>query len=77
MLDIGIFVHRYTGDVPAYPQWPDGIQAHAFEPVAASFFDALAGRGGWLRESYDLNSRPYTEAERKRMVSADPLQRGR
>jgi hypothetical protein len=73
--DIGILVHRFSGDV-AYPEWPGGIPASVFDPVAASFYDALAGGGGWRRESYDLVSTPFNEAERRRMTSADDLSKG-
>jgi hypothetical protein len=77
LLDVGIFVHRYTGDIPNHPAWPGGFQAHVFEPVITSFFDALAKKGGWLRESYEIDSLPTGDSERKRMVSASPLQQGR
>jgi len=45
--------------------------------VAASFFNALEGRGGWRRESYDLESRPPSDSEARRMLSANSLDRGR
>jgi hypothetical protein len=75
--DIGILVHRFSSDIRNYPEWPGGIPANVFEPVAAIFFDALAGAGGWRRESYDLISTPFSEAERRQMTSADSLSRGR
>lgn len=76
LVDIGILVHRFSDDIPGYPEWPGGLRAGVFEPVAASFMNALAGRGGWLRESYDLVSTPFSEDERRRMTSADTLEHG-
>ena len=77
LLEIGIFVHRFSGDVAGYPQWPDGTQALVFEPVAQVFYNALEGAGGWRRESYDLLSVPYNKQARRNMTSSDVLLRGR
>jgi hypothetical protein len=77
LLDIGVLAHRFTDDVEDYPRWPDGTLGSVFEPVAASFYNALAGAGGWMRESYDLRSLPFDAAARRRMTTADTLQRGR
>lgn len=76
LVEVGVLVHQYSGDKEDPPTWPDGSPAAVFEPVAASFFNALAGRGGWLRESYGVTSLPYGDAERKRMVTNNGLQRG-
>ncbi len=76
LVEVGILVHRYSGDREEPPVLADGATANVFEPVAASFFNALAGRGGWLRESYELKSTPYTESERRRMSTNHALQRG-
>ena len=76
LVEVGILVHRYTGDVAKYPVWSDGSPTYVFEPIAASFLNALAGRGGWLRESHDLLSTPYTDSERKRMTTNHALGRG-
>jgi hypothetical protein len=76
LIEVGILVHRFTGDVVEYPGWPGGVPAQVFEPVAASFFDALAGRGGWRRESYALTSLPASEPERQRVTTSDALLRG-
>lgn len=76
LLEIGVLAHRFTGDVFDYPEWPGGIQTSVFEPVASAFYNALAGRGGWRRESYDLRSVPFSDSERRAMTSADSLVRG-
>jgi hypothetical protein len=77
LLDIGVLVHRFSGDIPHYPEWPGGIPANVFEPVAAVFYNAVSGGGGWRRESYDVRSTPFDEAELRRMTSADSLGHGR
>ena len=76
LLEIGVLAHRFTGDVFDYPEWPGGLQATVFEPVASAFFNALAGRGGWRRESYDLRSVPFSRGEQRFMTTADTLVRG-
>ena len=76
LLEIGVLAHRFTGDVFDYPEWPGGLQTTVFEPVAAAFYNALAGRGGWRRESYDLRSVPFSARKRRFMTSADALMRG-
>jgi len=77
LVEVGVLVHRYTGDVRDYPEVPGGQPALVFEPVAASFFNALAGKGGWMRESWDLSSLPFSDDERRTMLSSDSLLRGR
>lgn len=77
ILDIGILVHRYSGDLAQYPEWPGGGMALVFDPVAASFFSASEGRGGWRRESYDVRSIPVDEKEVRRMTSTNALLHGR
>jgi hypothetical protein len=77
LLEIGIFVHRFSGDVAGYPRWPGGTQALVFDPVAQVFYNALEGAGGWRRESYDMLSVPYEDKIRRSMTTSEPLQRGR
>lgn len=76
-LEVGILAHRWTADVAAYPDWPGGVPAQVLEPVASSFFNALENAGGWRRESWDMRSVPFSEDERRRMLSTDHLARGR
>lgn len=75
LVEVGILVHRFSGDSPDYPAWPNNKSALVFEPVAASFFNALAGRGGWLRESYELRSLPVSQSTAERMTTTGALQR--
>jgi len=76
LVEVGILVHRFNGDRPDEPRWPDNTPNRVFEPVAASFVNALSGRGGWLRESHSLESLPFSPSSIKRMTTTDALSRG-
>ena len=77
LLEAGVLLHRYSGDVPGYPSFPDGSAARVFDPVAAVFLDIAEGGSGWRRESYDLVSTPPEEGEIRRLISPSYLERGR
>jgi hypothetical protein len=76
LLEVGIQLHRFSGDQLAYPEWPGGGEAWVFDPVGAVFFDAADGGSGWRREAYDLVSVPRTEEDLRRMSSPAFLTRG-
>jgi hypothetical protein len=76
LLDVGVLVHRYSGDAERYPAWPSGEPANVFDPVAAGFF-FVPGRGsGWRRESYDVRSLPLEPDDLRKLTSTDELQKG-
>jgi len=77
ILDVGILVHRYSGDQAEYPEWPGGGRALVFDPVAASFVAVSDGQSGWRRESYDSRSVPIDDGEVQRMSATDSLLKGR
>ena len=74
--DVGILVHRYSGDRPDYPSWPDGSRALVFDPVAAVFFTAEEGGTGWRRESYDVTSVPMAGQDLRAMTGTAELEKG-
>jgi hypothetical protein len=76
LVDVGVLVYRFSGDLPRYPLWPSGEKAFAFDPVLASFHVATDG-SGWRRESYDLLSTPMDSSDLRRFTSADFLARGK
>jgi hypothetical protein len=76
-LDIGILVHRWSGDRPDYPDWPGLGRVAVFDPVAAVFLDVASGRSGWRRESYDLVSIPVDKKQLRKMSGVDALTQGR
>lgn len=77
LLDVGILVHRFSGDEAGYSTWPGGEPAHVFDPVAAAFYFVPGGGSGWRRESYDVRSLPLEPAKLRRMTSTDALLKGR
>ena len=76
LLEVGVLLYRFSGDVRGYPQWPNGEKANVFDPVAAVFFEVADGGSGWRREGYDILSIPRSEAEVMKMISASDLSRG-
>jgi hypothetical protein len=76
ILDVGMPVHRFSGDVLNYPTWPNGEEADVFDPVAEVFY-RVADDSGWRRESYNTRSTPAEERVRRRFLSTDFLERGR
>lgn len=74
-IGVGILLHRWSGDQPGYPAWPDGTPAAVFDPAAAVFFDE-SDRSGWRRESYDARSTPLPVDELRHRTTSAFLQRG-
>ncbi len=75
LVEVGVMVHRFSGDIDTYPYLPDGGRALVFDPVLESFYSAADG-GGWRRESYDLVSVPLDAPTLRRLTSSDHLARG-
>jgi hypothetical protein len=77
LVDVGILVHRFSGDTARYPAWPSGEPANVFDPVAAAFYFVPGAGGGWRRESYDVRSVPIDPGELRKLTSTDELVKGR
>lgn len=77
LLDVGAFAYQFSDDQVDAPEWPGGVPASVFLPVAAAFYDAGAGAGGWRRESYRLDATPPGSDLERSMTSSDGLSRGR
>ncbi len=75
--EVGILLHRFSGDLSHYPPWPGGEPALVFDPVGAVFFDAADGGSGWRRESYDVRSIPPSDDDLEELTSTGYLTRGR
>jgi len=73
--EVCILAHRWSGDVPGYPEWPGGGAAAVFDPVAEVCVDESDGTG-WRRESYDVRSIPLSPDEMRRITSLGWLERG-
>jgi hypothetical protein len=77
LVEVGVLLHRFSGDNPHYPKWPSGEDADVFDPVAQVSYHAADGGSGWRRESYDITSLPRSEVDTRRMTSPAFLTRGR
>jgi hypothetical protein len=76
LVEVGIPVHRFSGDTFDYPRWSPEEPASVFDPVAAVYYNAATGGSGWRRESYDVRSVPVSDSETRRYISSGYLLRG-
>jgi hypothetical protein len=76
IIDVGIAVHRFSGDWLDYPEFQEGVKANVFDPVAEVFY-VVADDSGWHRESWDAKSVPAEDVVQRRFTSTDFLSRGR
>jgi hypothetical protein len=76
IVDIGIPVHRFSGDVTGYSKRSGADRALVFDPVAAVYFHAADGGSGWRRESYDVRSTAPSRTALREMTTTDTLLRG-
>ena len=75
LVEVGILLHRYTGDLSPGPLHSDGTPVRAFAPVAAVFYEAQDGGSGWRRESYELRLSPPSPQEIQDLLSQERLTR--
>ncbi len=75
LLEVGILVHRFSGDTHDYPVLPDGEKPSVFDPVAAVFYSTAEGGTGWRRESYDARSVGVDPDTLREMTSVSTLTR--
>ncbi len=76
IVDVAIAAHRFSGDVPGYPELREGERSFVFDPVAELGYGPI-DRSGWRRESYDTRSLPLPSSEIRRYTSSAFLERGR
>lgn len=78
IVDVGMFVGRWSEDRADYPKWPDDPEraVRVIDSVGAAFAN-LAESGSWRRESWDLTAIPPADKKVKRLISAGNLTRGR
>jgi hypothetical protein len=74
--EVGIAVHRFSGDAAGYPEFAEGLPANVFDPVA-EFFYVMSDDSGWRRESWNVRSVPSPDEAQRRFTSTDFLMRGR
>ena len=76
IIDVGIAVHRFSGDILDYPEFSENVKANVFDPVAEIFY-MLSDDSAWRRESFDVKSVPTADTVERRFTSTDFLMRGR
>jgi hypothetical protein len=78
LIDVGLFVGRWSEDRPGYPRWPDdpARAVRVIDTVGASFAN-LKLKGSWRRESWEMVSIPGTDREVRHSLSLRNLQKGR
>ncbi len=78
VIDVGMFVGRWSETRPDYPPWPDDPKrpVRVIDPVGASFANVSEG-GGWRRESWSVVSTPLSDRKLKRQLSVSNLTRRR
>ena len=72
ILDVGMPLHRFSGDVMNYPEWPDGSLPDVFDPVGEIFY-RVADDSGWRRESWTIVSTPVNDSLLRRDLSLKNL----
>ena len=78
IVDLGMYVGRWSEDREDYPRWPDDESrpVRVIDSVGAAFAN-LAEAGSWRRESWDIVSTPPKDKVVRRMLSVSNLTRGR
>jgi hypothetical protein len=75
LLEVGIQVHRFSGDLPDYPAWSEAAgPAYVFDPVGAAFY-WVPGSAGWRRENWGVRSVPVDPDEMRELLAIDTLER--
>ena len=72
--DVGVMVHRYSGDQAQYPEFPNHGPANVFDPVGALFYEVSGGGSGWRRESWDVRSLPVSPERMREMTNTEALE---
>jgi hypothetical protein len=78
LMDVGVYVGRWSEDRPDYPRWPDdpAREVRVIDSVGAAFANVREG-GGWRRESWGSVSTPPPDDELQRLLSVGQLNKRR
>ncbi|NNL66294.1 MAG: DUF1329 domain-containing protein, partial [Myxococcales bacterium] len=78
IVDLGMFVGRWSEDRPDYPAWSDEPErpVRVIDSVGAAFAN-LAESGSWRRESWDMTAIPPPDKKLRKLLSTGNLTRGR
>ncbi len=78
LVQVGLFVGRWSEDRPDYPRWPDAPPrpVRVVDTVGAAFVNLATG-AHWRRESWSMVSAPEDDRSLRREISLQTLQRRR
>jgi hypothetical protein len=78
VIDLGMFVGRWSEDREDYPRWPDDPErpVRVIDSMGAAFAN-LAESGSWRRESWTMHSIPPPDKQVRRLLSVRDLTKGR
>ncbi len=78
LIDVGMYVGRWSEEREDYPRWPDkrGRAVRVIDPVGAAFAN-LAEGGGWRRESWTVVSTPPKKRKLRKLISVNQLSKRR
>jgi hypothetical protein len=78
VVDVGMFVGRWSEDRSDYPKWPDDedLPVRVIDPAGAAFSN-VSERSAWRRESWTAVSTPASSRDERNKVSVQGLTKGR
>jgi hypothetical protein len=77
MIDVGLYVGRFSEDREDYPRWPDDPDrpVRVIDPVGAALSN-VSERVGWRRENWTTTSTPSSSKEERNKTSVQGLTKG-
>ena len=78
IIDVGMYVGRWSEDRESYPPWPDDAERaiRVIDPAGAAMAN-VRDEGGWRRESWDIVATPPKDSEMRRLLSVGQLTKRR
>ncbi|MBW2235180.1 MAG: DUF1329 domain-containing protein [Deltaproteobacteria bacterium] len=78
IIDVGMYVGRWSEDRESYPAWPDDAERaiRVIDPAGAAMAN-VRDEGGWRRESWDIVATPPKDSEMRRLLSVGQLTKRR
>lgn len=78
MIDVGLYVGRWSEDRPDYPKWPDDPErpVRVIDPVGAALSN-ISERVAWRRENWTAHSTPSSSKDERNKISVQGLTKGR
>ena len=77
VVDVGVYVGRWSEDRPGYPRWPEDRERpiRVIDPAGAAFSN-VSLQVAWRRESWQAVSTPQSKKDERNKMSVMGLTRG-